>query len=76
VSGGPLPTEQQTEERIREICVRVTLAEDLEQFKLALSELRIALREHVVEAQNRGIQMILEMPKPRPDLEKKDCTRD
>jgi hypothetical protein len=76
VFGGRLPTEQEMEERIREICVRVTLAHDLETFRVALSELRVALREHVTEAQNRGIHMILEMPKPKSTPAVKDGTSD
>ena len=70
--GDHLPTDQE----IRDICLRVTLADSTEQFKAALTELKIAIREHVADAHNRGIQMILEMPKRKPVLEQKDGTQD
>jgi hypothetical protein len=65
-----LPTDQE----IREICVRVSLAADAEQFKAALTELKIAIREHINEAENLGIHLLLNRPKPAPD--RKDGTSD
>lgn len=52
-----------TEEEIRDICVRVTLAQNSEEFKAALTELKIAIREHITEAENLGIHLLLHKPK-------------
>lgn len=60
-----LPSDQD----IREICQRVTLARDDEQFKAALTELKIAIREHVTEAQNRGIHLLLNRSKAKAGSE-------
>lgn len=52
-----------TEQDIREICERVTLAQDEEHVKAALTELKIAIREHITDAENRGIHFLLTKPK-------------
>lgn len=52
----------QTEEEIREICMRVTLAQTPEQFKAALTELKIAIRERITEAENLGVHLLLGKP--------------
>lgn len=52
-----------TDEEIRDICTRVTLARNPDQFKAALTELKIAIREHINGAENRGIQLLLNKPK-------------
>lgn len=57
--GGILPTEKE----IRELCVRLIEIEDHEEFRNAVAELQIALREHINGAENRGIHMILNKPK-------------
>ncbi len=49
-------------EDIREICRRVILAEEPEQFKGALTELKIAIRDHIADAENKGIHMLLKKP--------------
>jgi hypothetical protein len=52
-----------TPQEIRELCVRVSLSESPEQFKAALTDLKIALRDSITKMENRGMQMILDMPK-------------
>jgi hypothetical protein len=63
-----------TDQEIRDICVRVTLAANAEQFKASLTELKIALREHISDAQNLGIHLLLN--KPKAVQERKDGTND
>lgn len=53
-----------SEEVISELCARVVAAKDTEAFKLALAELRIAIRDHIENAENLGIHLILKAPKP------------
>ncbi|HLW53524.1 MAG TPA: hypothetical protein VKW06_11835 [Candidatus Angelobacter sp.] len=38
-----------TDQEIRDICIRVSLADNPEQFKAALTELKIAIRDHMRE---------------------------
>lgn len=52
-----------TEEEIREICARAAIAQSSEEFKAALTELKIAIREHITEAENLGIHLLLNKPK-------------
>lgn len=59
VSGMLLPTEQQ----IRELCTKVILAQNLPAFSAAITELRSALREHILEVENRSLHLVLEMQK-------------
>jgi hypothetical protein len=54
-----------THQNIREICARLLLAQDEEQFQATLSELKIAMHDHATSAENRGLRMILEMPKSK-----------
>jgi hypothetical protein len=61
--GGPLPTEQE----IRDLCFRLTTIEEPEEFRAAVGELRVALREHIKDAENRGIHMILNKPKVKTE---------
>ena len=48
-----------TEDEIREICLRVSLAATPAEFKGALSELKIAIREHIAETENLGVHMVM-----------------
>lgn len=52
-----------SEQEIRDLCAKVVAANDLEQFRAALSKLKSAVREHVVEMENKGIHQILQMGK-------------
>lgn len=52
-----------TDQDIREMCSRAIHALDVESFHRALAELRTALREHVVEAENKSLRLILKMSK-------------
>ena len=54
-----------TEDEIREICLRVSLAATPAEFKGALSELKIAIREHIAETENLGIHLLTNMPKAK-----------
>jgi len=49
VAGETVPTD----EEIREICRRVLLAQHADQFKAALTELKIAIRTHII-TENEG----------------------
>jgi hypothetical protein len=51
------------DEEIRILCLRVLQARNDLEFDGALSELRTALSEHVLEAENMGISLILNAPK-------------
>jgi len=51
-----------TDEEIREICRRLLVAKDHDQFQAALTELKISIREHITDAENRGIHLILQSP--------------
>jgi hypothetical protein len=44
-----------TDEDIREICRRVLLAQHADQFKAALTELKIAIRTHII-TENEAFQ--------------------
>lgn len=68
--GSNLPTEDE----IREVCMRVSLAATPAEFKAALSELKIAIREHITDTENLGIHMLMNMPKAK--AAKKDGTND
>lgn len=57
-----------TEKGIRDLCVRLIEIEDPEEFRSAVVELRIALREHIKGAENRAIQMILNKPKVKAEI--------
>ena len=54
-----------TDEEIRDMCLRVSNAETEEGFVAAVAALKIALRDHVTAAENRAIQLVLEMQKAR-----------
>lgn len=54
-----------SEEVVRELCRLVLLAEGQEQFNSALAELKIALREHRLEAENLGVQLLMNMQKAK-----------
>lgn len=51
-----------TDQDIREICQRVTIARDDQSFTNALIELKIAIRERLADAENPGIEFS-KMPK-------------
>jgi hypothetical protein len=53
------------DEEIRDMCLRVSKAETEEEFGAAVATLKIALRDHVTAAENRAIQLVLEMQKTR-----------
>ena len=48
---------------IREICARLLLAHEGEEFQAAFTELKIAIYEQVMDADNRRTEMTLKMPK-------------
>lgn len=50
-----------SDEEIRELSRRVATAESTEQLKAAIAELRIALREHVREAENTNLRLMLKI---------------
>jgi len=52
-----------SEQDIRERCARLLLARDYAQFHAALGELKSAIREHIIEAENKGIHLVMEMKK-------------
>jgi hypothetical protein len=54
-----------TEEVIRELCIVAATAEG-EDFKQAISELSIALREHTTNSENLVLSMLLDTRKPKP----------
>jgi hypothetical protein len=54
-----------TDEEVRDMCLRVSNAETEEEFGAAVAALRIALRDHVTAAENRAIQLVLEMQKAK-----------
>lgn len=54
-----MPSDQKT----RELCAKVILAEDPESFEAAIAELKSALREHGVRAGNKNIHMLLKISK-------------
>jgi hypothetical protein len=54
-----------TDEQIRKLCLRVTIAEAHEEFNSSLVELRIAMRDYFTDLENKGIKMLLEMPNRR-----------
>jgi len=47
------------------MCLRVSNAETKEEFGVAVAALTIALRDHVTAAENRAIQLVLEMQKAK-----------
>lgn len=68
-----------TEQEIRDLCLRISRAETEEEFRACLSQLKTALREHIVEAGNLGIHLILKAPKtttPPETVTIKEGTRD
>jgi hypothetical protein len=54
-----------TDEEVRDMCLRVSNAETKEEFGVAVAALTIALRDHVTAAENRAIQLVLEMQKAK-----------
>jgi len=50
-------------QEIKALCARVIQTQDLRAFQFALAELRTAIREHMIEAENKGIHLVLEMSK-------------
>lgn len=48
---------------IREICARLLATENDEHFQAILRELKLALHRHFTDTENRGIKMLLEVPK-------------
>jgi hypothetical protein len=56
-----------TEKEIRALCMRVFVAEDSEQFNAAFTDLRIALRNSIVTAENIAMKMILDSRTPGPE---------
>lgn len=57
-----------SDQNIRELCARLIATKDPERLQTALSELRSAIREHIAEMENKGIQMILRMGKASTDI--------
>lgn len=57
-----------SEREIRELCTKVIAAKDLEQFQAALSKVKSAIREHMVEMENEGIRRILKMGKVSAEI--------
>ena len=68
--GGLLRSDQD----IRALCAKVIRAQGTDEFQSALAELRAAMREHVIDAENRGIHLIL--GKPKTSDKRKDGTDD
>lgn len=64
-----LPSEQE----IRQLCAKLILAKDPGAFDSALAELKTAIREHMLDAENRSIHLVLEMK--RIPEKTKDGTR-
>lgn len=54
------------DDNIREICQRVLTARDEEQFRAALTELRLAVREQITELENRGTLSLKKPNNPKP----------
>lgn len=52
-----------SEKEIRELCAKLIVAQDPSAFQAALAQVRTAIREHLLEAENRGIHLVLEMQK-------------
>ena len=51
-------------DHIRDLCVRAATAED-DEFDAIIKELRVALREHVQDAENRSMAILLQMPRSK-----------
>jgi hypothetical protein len=67
VAGETVPTD----EEIREICRRVLLAQHADQFKAALTELKIAIRAHItMETEGGYLQSVLQN---KPQARKKSA---
>lgn len=56
-----------TEKEIRALCLRVFVAEDPEQFNAAFTDLRIALRNSIVAAENIATGMMLDRQAQNPE---------
>ena len=53
----------QSDQDIRALCAKVIKAQDSDAFQSALAELRAAIHEHVLDAENKGIHLILGKPR-------------
>ena len=49
------------DDEIRQLCGRVVSAEGAAEFNLALLNLRVALREHFIIAENSGLELLLKI---------------
>ena len=69
-----------TDKEIRDLCRRVSLAQNDEDFRSRITELQTLIREHIADAANLGIHLILKAPRQNPTVEhtvaKKDGTED
>jgi hypothetical protein len=52
-----------TDEEIRALCVSVLEAKSSDDFSASIRNLRMALNEHLLEIENMGIHLILNMPR-------------
>lgn len=52
---------------IREICTRLIMAHEGEEFQAALTELKLAICEQVADADNRRTGMIVQVPRNGTD---------
>ena len=52
-----------TDEEIRALCVSVLEAKSSDDFNDSTRQLRMALNEHLLEVENLGIHLIMNMPR-------------
>ena len=64
----------QSDQDIKALCAKVIRAQGSDAFQSALAELRAAIHEHVIDAENKGIHLILR--KPRISDKRKNGTDD